>query len=153
MTAKRQGWMVAVLLLGTAAYALAEEITLTTYYPSPRGVYDQLRARQLQDFDDITFVLDPNGNSRLQNLTLNQAVPNGTFTCTGCVTSPDIQNFTGAGTGIQTVDIGDSQVTQAKIATVSCTAVNPGFAVRAMGGTGSTATVLNCGRPEAVYAP
>jgi hypothetical protein len=43
MTAKLKGWMVLLLLGGVAAYAIAEEITLTTYYPSPRGVYDELR--------------------------------------------------------------------------------------------------------------
>ena len=43
MTGRLRSWMVALLLLGTMAYALAEEITLTTYYPSPRGVYDELR--------------------------------------------------------------------------------------------------------------
>lgn len=31
------------LLLGLSAYAIAEDITLTTYYPSPRGVYQELR--------------------------------------------------------------------------------------------------------------
>ena len=31
------------LLLGVAAMALAEDITMTTFYPSPRGVYNQLR--------------------------------------------------------------------------------------------------------------
>jgi len=36
-------WGVLLLLLGTMAYALAEELTLTTYYPSPRGVYQELR--------------------------------------------------------------------------------------------------------------
>ncbi|MBI2885032.1 MAG: hypothetical protein HYY15_02540 [Candidatus Omnitrophica bacterium] len=39
-----KGWMVAVVLLGTMAYAVAEDLTLTTYYPSPRGVYKELRA-------------------------------------------------------------------------------------------------------------
>ncbi len=38
-----QGWLVVGLLLGTMAYAIAEEFTLTTYYPSPRGVYNELR--------------------------------------------------------------------------------------------------------------
>ena len=33
----------ALVLLAAAARAAAEDITLTTYYPSPRGVYDQLR--------------------------------------------------------------------------------------------------------------
>ena len=38
-----QTWMVVGLLLATTAYAIAEEMTLTTYYPSPRGVYRELR--------------------------------------------------------------------------------------------------------------
>jgi|GEM_PF-6274076 len=36
------GWLVVVVLLGTAAYALAEDLTLSTYYPSPRGRYKQI---------------------------------------------------------------------------------------------------------------
>ena len=35
--------LIGLLLVASATYALAEELTLTTYYPSPRGVYDQLR--------------------------------------------------------------------------------------------------------------
>src|SRR3989338_7034349 len=38
-----KGWLTPVLLLGTVAYAIAEDLTLTTYYPSPRGVYQELR--------------------------------------------------------------------------------------------------------------
>jgi len=45
MDTKLQGWMVVTLLLGTIVYAIAEEITLVTYYPSPRGVYQELRTR------------------------------------------------------------------------------------------------------------
>ncbi|MBI3010977.1 MAG: hypothetical protein HYY58_00590 [Candidatus Omnitrophica bacterium] len=41
--AHRRNRLVFALLLGTAAYAIAEEIALTTYYPSPRGVYQELR--------------------------------------------------------------------------------------------------------------
>ncbi|MBI3021180.1 MAG: hypothetical protein HYY59_04180 [Candidatus Omnitrophica bacterium] len=41
--AHRRNWFVVALLLGTTAYAIAEEIALTTYYPSPRGVYQELR--------------------------------------------------------------------------------------------------------------
>ncbi|MBI2884970.1 MAG: hypothetical protein HYY15_02230 [Candidatus Omnitrophica bacterium] len=43
MTSRLRGWWVLVILLGTLAYALAEDLTLTTYYPSPRGVYKELR--------------------------------------------------------------------------------------------------------------
>ncbi len=39
-------WMVLIVLLGVAIYALAEDLTLTTYYPSPRGVYKELRASE-----------------------------------------------------------------------------------------------------------
>ena len=38
-----QAWLVVGLLLGTMVYALAEELTLSTLYPSPRGVYRTLR--------------------------------------------------------------------------------------------------------------
>ena len=37
-------WLLVLLLLVSGAYALAEQVTMVTYYPSPRGVYDQLRA-------------------------------------------------------------------------------------------------------------
>ena len=45
----RQGLKLGVaglVLLGATLVAIAEEITLTTSYPSPRGVYQQLRATQ-----------------------------------------------------------------------------------------------------------
>lgn len=38
-----QNALAAILILVTGTYALAENITLTTYYPSPRGVYLGLR--------------------------------------------------------------------------------------------------------------
>ena len=73
MNGKFQGWVVVALLLGTAAYAIAQEqITLTTYYPSPRGVYDELRARLYEDFDDNgppnNYQLDMNNTTRLNIL-------------------------------------------------------------------------------------
>ena len=37
------GWALLACLGGSAARVSAEEITLTTYYPSPRGVYQELR--------------------------------------------------------------------------------------------------------------
>ncbi|MBI4596790.1 MAG: hypothetical protein HY737_00120 [Candidatus Omnitrophica bacterium] len=40
----RQRWLTITLLLATTAYCIAEEITLPTYYPSPRGVYQELRS-------------------------------------------------------------------------------------------------------------
>jgi len=38
--------MVGAAFLGTTLYALAEELILTTYYPSPRGVYQELRVSE-----------------------------------------------------------------------------------------------------------
>ena len=35
--------VVLALIFGVTAYALAEEVTITTYYPSPRGMYNELR--------------------------------------------------------------------------------------------------------------
>ena len=39
---RRTGWLTLVLLFCLSIYAIAEDITLTTYYPSPRGVYQEL---------------------------------------------------------------------------------------------------------------
>ena len=44
MLRRLKPWLTLAVLLGTMAYAIAEDITLTTYYPSPRGVYQELRA-------------------------------------------------------------------------------------------------------------
>jgi len=46
MNIRLKGWLIAGLLLGPMVSALAEEITLTTYYPSPRGVYQELRVTE-----------------------------------------------------------------------------------------------------------
>ncbi len=68
-------WLILGLLLSTLGYALAEDLTLTTYYPSPRGVYKELIATLLKA---VTLEVD--------NLTLNPpgnlTVP-GTFTAQG----------------------------------------------------------------------
>ena len=53
MTARRRGWLVVALLVGTTGSALAEELTVTTYYPSPRGVYKELRTT-----DDALLALE-----------------------------------------------------------------------------------------------
>ena len=45
---------VGVGLLSGWLVAHGEEITLTTYYPSPRGVYDELRANRLVLKDQAT---------------------------------------------------------------------------------------------------
>ena len=43
MTLKMRVGLLGVLLVGAAAYAIAEDLTVATTYPSPRGVYKQLR--------------------------------------------------------------------------------------------------------------
>ena len=47
-------WLMIGLLLAVSTYAMAEEITLTTYYPSPRGVYQELRTAGDVGIGDIT---------------------------------------------------------------------------------------------------
>ena len=42
------GWIVAAGVSGAAGAALAEDITISTYYPSPRGVYEELYAERLE---------------------------------------------------------------------------------------------------------
>ena len=58
-------WLVGVavwLLLGIGRGG-AEDITLTTYYPSPRGVYDELQAN--------TLVLKDRSTGSTYSLTMN----------------------------------------------------------------------------------
>ena len=51
---KRVRWiLLGVLLLG-GLIAQAEDITISTYYPSPRGVYDELRANVVTLMDKTT---------------------------------------------------------------------------------------------------
>jgi len=54
MSGRLKQWLVVALFLGTAVYALAEDITLTTYYPSPRGVYQELRTSGDVKIGDIS---------------------------------------------------------------------------------------------------
>ena len=68
----RDRWLVLALLLATTAYALAEDLTLTTYYPSPRGVYAELRTSGNVKIGDISAAapkarLDVRGSVNLQN--------------------------------------------------------------------------------------
>lgn len=41
------GLMVGLFVGGLVVFAGEESITMTTYYPSPRGVYDELRANRV----------------------------------------------------------------------------------------------------------
>ncbi|MBI4596789.1 MAG: hypothetical protein HY737_00115 [Candidatus Omnitrophica bacterium] len=51
-----KSWFTVGLLFATTTYVIAEEITLTTYYPSPRGVYQELRSAS------NTFLATQGGN-------------------------------------------------------------------------------------------
>ena len=58
-----------ILLVATVSYSIAEEITLTTYYPSPRGVYNELQANIYRDLgDSANRFLHPTATSQLQGL-------------------------------------------------------------------------------------
>jgi len=43
-------WLVVGVLLATTAYVVAEEISLTTYYPSPKGAYQTLSSTSSSSF-------------------------------------------------------------------------------------------------------
>ncbi len=60
-----------ILLVAMVSYSIAEEITLNTFYPSPRGVYNELLANVYRDLGDpANRFLDPTGTSQLQDLQL-----------------------------------------------------------------------------------
>ena len=58
-------WVTLCVLLGTAIYAIAEDLTLVTYYPSPRGVYNELRTRGNVQGGSVTAPADPATAPRL----------------------------------------------------------------------------------------
>lgn len=62
-----RGLVVALVLL-TATYAIAEDIVLTTYYPSPRGVYEELRIRGNVARLSATTPGSADGNAAVINL-------------------------------------------------------------------------------------
>ena len=72
----------AALALGWLAVVQAEEVTLTTYYPSPRGAYDQLlvnRMSSLRERDRYFFDLDQ-GVVRTRDLVLYDPVADKAYT-------------------------------------------------------------------------
>ncbi|MBI2885019.1 MAG: hypothetical protein HYY15_02475 [Candidatus Omnitrophica bacterium] len=50
-------WIAGAAVLGALAYALAEDVTLTTYYPSPRGVYKEVRVGSTEIMPPTTATL------------------------------------------------------------------------------------------------
>jgi hypothetical protein len=99
MRANLKGWVVVALVVGVTAYCVAEEITLTTYYPSPRGVYNELQSNIYRDFDQtglpdtmdpyppgIGWAVDPSGTSQLNSLRVTGIDLFGNLTVDGTLT-------------------------------------------------------------------
>jgi hypothetical protein len=68
------------------AYAVAEDITLTTYYPSPRGVYNTLRSSVYEDRDNTAYYLDPNNGGTSLVVAGNTTI-GGSANVTGALTA------------------------------------------------------------------
>jgi len=90
------GWIVVWILVAMTGYVVAEEITMTTYYPSPRGVYDDLQSNSLS-------VSGPISGTVITGTGLN---------CPNCVGSGEI-----AANSVGASEIIDGQVFAAEIAT------------------------------------
>ncbi len=82
-----------VILLGFLIYTSAgrtqappEEITLTTYYPSPFGEFNKLICSLMYDYDDISYYCDPNGLSVFHTLTVQQGITTSAIGGTGIYT-------------------------------------------------------------------
>ncbi|MBU1044662.1 MAG: hypothetical protein KJ915_09745 [Candidatus Omnitrophica bacterium] len=85
---------VIVTLIGILIYSSTatsqtspEEITLTTFYPCPFGIYDQLTSSIYIDFDNVARWFDPSGESQLESLRIFNGMivnlvagPSGTWT-------------------------------------------------------------------------
>ena len=95
----------------------AEDVTVTTYYPSPRAVYNELQSRKIVDYDDAAFSVDPNlitwlNTANVVNLILGQDLTvGGTLTVAGITTlngATQVNNtldVTGATTLGSTLDV------------------------------------------------
>ncbi len=79
MKNKWYSWILAIAVICTAYQAWAENITISTYYPSPYGSYTQL--------DAVTMTVSGN------------ATVGGTASVTGALTAASLSTGTGAITG------------------------------------------------------
>ncbi|MBI3997169.1 MAG: hypothetical protein HY352_05875 [Candidatus Omnitrophica bacterium] len=70
-------------MMVVAGAAWAEDVTVTTYYPSPRGVYDDLQFRKAEDYDNTIYKVDPNDQTKLDKLDVNTQNNLGNLTITG----------------------------------------------------------------------
>src|SRR3989338_5040906 len=77
-------WGIVSVMVVTGV-AWAEDVTITTYYPSPRGVYDDLQFRRSEDYDNIVFKVDPDQTSKLNILDVTTLNNLGNLKITGSV--------------------------------------------------------------------
>ena len=70
-----------VILLGFLIYTSTgrtqsppEEITLTTYYPSPFGEFNRLICNIMLDYDNVQYYCDPSGDSHFNSLTVETGI-------------------------------------------------------------------------------
>lgn len=104
-----KGWISGIvlgLLLGTMVVAVAEDLTVTTYYPSPRGVYDELRSRLLRVEEDAFLAVSAAGDVGIGTITPTAKLDvqngntnlGGNLTVTGNSALTGTLNVTGAST-------------------------------------------------------
>lgn len=72
MSRSLSSWVLTLSLLGTITYAIAEDLTLTTYYPSPRGVYSELRVQ-----DQVAIGTNTPDQSAALEIAVDPANPRG----------------------------------------------------------------------------
>ncbi|MBI3997170.1 MAG: hypothetical protein HY352_05880 [Candidatus Omnitrophica bacterium] len=79
----RMWGIVSVMVVAGAAWA--EDVTITTYYPSPRGVFDDIQFRKGEDYDNTVFKVDPDQTSKLNILDVTTINNLGNLKITGSV--------------------------------------------------------------------
>lgn len=73
-----------------------ERINVTTFYPSPFGEYDEIRTNIILDYDDPSFYIDPNGETRLNSLVMTYALTTPVVTDTNATPTYSINLNTGS---------------------------------------------------------
>src|SRR3989338_3905026 len=78
-------WGIVSVMVVTGV-AWAEDVTITTYYPSPRGVFDDIQFKRGEDYDDpANYYLNPNGTSKFDTLNVTTLNNLGDLIVTGAV--------------------------------------------------------------------
>ncbi len=154
MTQRRILHMVfsAALCAVVPAIAWAEDITVTTYYPSPRGVYDELRTTGQVEIGSLAAMTNPAeklkivGNSTATNLVIVSGWPNNNWVSLGAnvpnrvdFTTGDVDlninyntgadvatsTFINGGTGNLGVGVDPATAPSAKLQVVATTGIDP----------------------------